>query len=51
VVGFLADNEKSNYVISVDVIEVRHVGGNVLEDKQDAVSLIQVNLLVFFNGV
>lgn len=50
-VGFLADDEKGDQVVGVDVVEVEHVGSDVFEDEHDVVSFVQIDLLVSLNGV
>lgn len=49
-ISLFADDEKSDSVICVDLIERIDVRSDILEDKHDVISSIQVKFLVFLKS-
>ena len=49
-VGFFAENKKSDLMIGMDLVDADDVGGHKLEDEHDIISLVDIFLFILLNG-
>lgn len=49
-IGFLGDDEESDTVVGVEIIEGVDEWGHVFEDEHDVITSVQVELLVAVQG-